>query len=133
MIMSKFKFINEFPINASARMIYPYLSTASGLAQWFCHDVRLNEDKVFNFIWDNQNHYAEMNSHRTNKSVRFVFLDANKHHEPDPSYMDFTIETSELTQEHYLRVIDYSEETDTEELTEMWDGLIQSLREIIGG
>ena len=133
MIMSKLKFSSEYPINASARMIYPYLSTASGLAQWFCHDVKLNEDKIFNFIWDNQSHYAEMNSHRTNKSVRFVFLDANKNHESDPNYMDFTIETSELTQEHYLRVIDYSEETDAEELTDMWDGLIHGLREIIGG
>lgn len=133
MIMSKFKFTNEYPINASAKMIYPYLSTASGLAQWFCHDVRLNEDKIYNFIWDNQNHYAEMNSHRTNKSVRFVFLNDLKHHESDPNYMDFCIETSELTQEHYLRVIDYSEETDKDELYEMWDGLIQSLRDIIGG
>lgn len=133
MIMSKFKFTNEYPINASARMIYPYLSTASGLAQWFCHDVRLNEDKIYNFIWDNQNHYAEMNSHRTNKSVRFVYLNERKSHVPDPSYIDFSIETSDLTQEHYLRVIDYSEETDKDELFEMWEGLIQGLREIIGG
>ena len=131
--MSKFKFTNEYPINASARMIYPYLSTASGLAQWFCHDVRLNEDKIYNFIWDNQNHYAEMNSHRTNKSVRFIYLDERKSHEPDPSYLDFSIETSDLTQEQYLRVIDYSEETDKDELLEMWEGLIQGLREIIGG
>lgn len=133
MIVSKFKFTNEYPINASARMVYPYLSTASGLAQWFCQDVRLNEDKIFNFIWDDQNHYAEINNHRTNKSVRFVFLDELKNHEPDPSYMDFCIVTSELTQEHYLRIIDYSEVTDKDELNEMWDSLIQRLRDIIGG
>jgi hypothetical protein len=114
-------------------MIYPYLSTPSGLEQWFCDKVIINEDKLYNFIWDNQNHFAEMNSHRTNKSVRFVFLTPDKKHEPDASYMDLSIESSELTQEQYLRVVDYSEEEDMDEMTELWDGLIISLREIIGG
>ncbi|MDB5261516.1 MAG: ATPase [Adhaeribacter sp.] len=131
--MNKHKFVCERIINASARMIYPYLSTASGLEQWFCDKVMLNEDKIFNFIWDNQSHYAEMTSHRTNKSVRFVFLTDDKKHEPDASYMDFTIETSDLTQEQYLRVIDYSDEEDMEEMKELWDALIVGLREIIGG
>ena len=114
-------------------MLYPYLSTPSGLEQWFCDKVKINEDKLYNFIWDNQDHYAEMTGHRTNKSVRFIFLNENKKHEADAPYMDFTIETSELTQELYLRVIDYSEEDDMEEMNELWDGLILSLREIIGG
>jgi len=131
--MNKHKFISEYAINASPRMIYPYLSTPSGLEQWFCDKVYINEDKVFNFVWDNRNHYAEMNNQRANKSVRFVFLDEDRKHGPDSSYMDFTIETSELTQEQYLRVIDYSEEHDMKEMTELWDGLILSLREIIGG
>ena len=131
--MNKHKFVSEYSINASPRMIYPYLSSPSGLEQWFCDKVVINEDKLYNFIWDNQNHFAEMNSHRTNKSVRFVFLNDNKKQDADPSYMDFTIETSELTQEQYLRVTDYSEEEDMEEMTELWDGLIVGLREIIGG
>ena len=114
-------------------MIYPYLSTPSGLEQWFCDKVIINEDKLFNFVWDNRSHLAEMNSHRTNKSVRFVFLDDDGKHGINPSYMDFTIETSELTQEQYLRVIDYSEENDMKEMTDLWDGLILGLREIIGG
>ena len=114
-------------------MIYPYLTTPSGLEQWFCDKVFINEDKHFNFVWDNRNHYAEMNSLRPNKSVRFVFLDEDRKQGPNPSYLDFTIETSELTQEQYLRVTDYSEEHDMKEMTDMWDGLILSLREIIGG
>ena len=127
------KFIYEYPINASAKMIYPYLSTASGLAQWFCDDVRIDEDKVFNFIWDEQNHYAEMSSHRLNRSVRFVFLDGQKQHVHDPAYIDFYIETGELTQEQFLRVIDYSNDGDQDQLQELWDNLVQNLREIIGG
>jgi len=37
--MGKNKFITEFEINASQKILFPYLSTASGLAQWFADDV----------------------------------------------------------------------------------------------
>jgi uncharacterized protein YndB with AHSA1/START domain len=131
--MNNTKFVQEYPINASAKMIYPYLSTPSGLSQWFCEDVRVNEDKIYNFIWDDKSHFAEMSSHRLNRSVRFVFLDAQKKHVPDPTFIDFCIETSELTQEQYLRIIDYSNDGDNDQLLELWDNLIQNLREIIGG
>jgi uncharacterized protein YndB with AHSA1/START domain len=130
---TKTKFVREYPINASARLLYPYLSTPSGLAQWFCDDVSINEDKVFNFYWDGRNHFAEMTSHRTNRSVRFLFLNEDRSHAPDPSYIDFSIESSELTQEQYLKVTDYSEEDDEEELSELWEHLLQKLREIVGG
>ncbi|SIT81423.1 START-like domain-containing protein [Pontibacter indicus] len=130
---TKTKFVREYPVNASARLLYPYLSTPSGLSQWFCDDVSIDEDKVFNFYWDGSNHYAEMTSHRTNRSARFNFLNEDKSHVSDPSYIDFSIETSELTQEQYLKVVDYSEESDEEELEELWEHLLQKLREIVGG
>ena len=130
---TKTKFIREYPVNASAKLLYPYLSTPSGLSQWFCDDVMMDEDKVFNFVWDGRNHYAEMTSHRTNRSVRFLFLDENKQHTADSSYIDFSIESSELTQEQFLKVVDYSDGEDAEELSELWEHLLQKLREIVGG
>jgi len=129
---AKHRFMVEYPINASPKILYPYLASAAGLAQWFCSEVRI-EDQRYNFIWDQQSHFAELNSHRTNRSVRFVFLDQHKHTLPDANYLDLTIEESQLTQEVFLRVVDYSEETDDVELQEMWDGLVQQLRELIGG
>ncbi|TPE46049.1 START-like domain-containing protein [Pontibacter mangrovi] len=130
---TKLKFVREYPINASAKLLYPYLSTPSGLSQWFCDDARVDEDNIFNFIWDGRNHYAEMTSHRTNRSVRFLFLSETKKHRADAPYIDFLIESSELTQEQFLKVVDYSGEEDEEELEELWDNLLQNLREIVGG
>lgn len=130
---SKHRFTVEYPIKSSPKILYPYLASASGLARWFCQDVTLGPDHRLNFIWDNQSHYAEISSHRTNKSVRFVFLSEQKRTLPDASYLDFCIESSELTQEVFLRIVDYSEETDEVELQEMWDNLIQTLREQVGG
>lgn len=130
---TKTKFVREYPINASAKLLYPYLSSASGLAQWFCDDVSVDEDKIYNFHWDGQNHFAEMTNHRVNRSVRFLFLNEKKGHTPDASYIDFSIESSELTQEQFLKIVDYTEEEDEEELEELWDNLFNNLKEIVGG
>ncbi|MFC6999846.1 START-like domain-containing protein [Rufibacter roseus] len=131
--MSKIKFIREYSLNASAKMLYPYLSTSSGLSQWLCEDVAQVGERRFNLIWDNQDHLADMTSHRMNKSVRFTFLNTNKGVPGDYSYIDFSIETSELTQEQFLRIVDYTDVGDVEQLTELWDNLVQNLRELIGG
>ena len=130
---TKTKFVREYPINASAKLLYPYLSTASGLAQWFCDDVFVDEDKIFNFVWDGRSHYAEMTGHRVNRSVRFLFLNDRKEHASDASYVDFSIESSEVTQEQFLKIVDYTDEEDTEELEELWDNLFNNLKEIVGG
>ena len=41
-LMSKQKFVGEYPINASRKMLFPYMSTASGLSLWFADDVNIN-------------------------------------------------------------------------------------------
>lgn len=130
---SKFKYVAEYAINASPRLLFPYLSTAGNLAQWFCDDVKLTPDHHFNFIWDGDDHFATVTNFRLNRTIRFVFLGTAQQAGRDPNYIDFAIETSELTGEQFLRITDYSEEHDVIELRELWDGLIQTLREIIGG
>lgn len=129
----KVKFTREYAINASAKLLYPYLSTPSGLSRWFCDDVMVLPEHRYNFIWDKTDHFAELSNHRTNRSARFIFLDENKNSVPDADYVDFTIESSELTGEQFLRITDYSADHDEEAMEELWENLIQSLREIIGG
>lgn len=130
--MSKQKFVGEFEINASQKMLYPYIFTAGGLAQWFADDVTIDEDKIFNFIWDGEDHKAKMIAHRTNSFVKFEFI-SNGDEEDDPAFFELRLEKNELTQSVFIRVIDYSEFDDQEELHELWDGLIEGLRETVGG
>ncbi|MEO9967759.1 MAG: START-like domain-containing protein [Reichenbachiella sp.] len=127
--MSKFKFVGEYEIRASKKMLYPYLSSASGLAQWFADDVNINEDKIFTIIWDGEENKAKMVSHRTNSQVKFEFISE----EEDPNYVEFKIDMNELTQSVFIRVTDYSEMDDEKELEELWDSLMSDLREIVGG
>ena len=121
----------EYEINASKRMLYPYISTASGLAQWFADDVSVDEDKNFHFVWDGEDHKARMAAHRTNSFVKFEFLDdlINEEH----AYTEIRLEQNELTQTVFLRVTDYSDIEDEEEVHELWDNIIHDLKEIVGG
>ena len=128
--MPKEKFVGEYPINASKKMLYPYFSTASGLAQWFADDVNINEDKVFTFLWDGDENKAKMTASRTNSHVRFEFLDDDD--EEDPTYVEFKLDMNELTQEVFIRVTDYSD-IDQEEVKDLYESLIHELKEIVGG
>ena len=132
-IQIKTRFVVEFPINASPKILFPYLATASGLSQWFCDDVRYVEGQRLNFIWDQENHYAEISGQRLNRAVRFVFLDEHRQQVLDANFLDFSLDSSQVTDEVYLRVIDYSSWHDAAEQQEMWDGLVAKLREQVGG
>lgn len=130
--MAKNKFIGEYEFRASKKMLYPYISTASGLSQWFADDVNINnEDKVYTIIWDGEENKAKMVSSRANHHVKFEFLDTETDEE-DANYVEIKFDVSEMTQELFLRVTDFSD-MDDEEASELWDSLIHDLKEIVGG
>ena len=131
--MLKNKYLAEFEINASKKMLYSYIQTASGLSQWIADDVTVNEDSVYNFIWDGEDHKAKMVSHRTNNFVKFEYISENDDDEDDPAYFELKIDMNELTQTVFLRVTDYTDFDDEEEWYDLWDGMIHTLKETVGG
>jgi len=131
--MEKFKFSAEYEMKASPRMLFSYVTTPAGLAQWFADDVSLDGGKVFNFTWDNRPHYAKITAQRLNRYVKFEFLNDNQEETENPNFIEFKLDQNELTQSSFLKVTDYSETDDLEDLQELWTNLIASLRETVGG
>ncbi|PIQ48342.1 MAG: ATPase [Cytophagales bacterium CG12_big_fil_rev_8_21_14_0_65_40_12] len=131
--MAKNKFVTEFEVNASTKMLFPYLSTASGLAQWFAEDVNINEDKVYSFLWDGEEHKATKAAQKTNHFVKFEFLPETEEDEGDPTYIELRLMLSELTQSVFLQITDYSDLDDPEEQQDLWENIVHSLKELIGG
>jgi uncharacterized protein YndB with AHSA1/START domain len=131
--MAKYKYTEEFEINAPPRVIYPYLQSPNSLAEWFAVKVDMDSEKVFNFVWDHTDHYAKIVTSRLNKQIKYEFLGDNKKNTQDPNYIEFKLQESELTNSTFLRVTDYSEMTNPRDLTDLWHGLIAQLKEIIGG
>jgi len=126
------KFIAEYELRASPKMLFPYLSTASGLSQWFAAKVNTMPEQRFDFQWDNESHVARQVSMRQNKGIRFEFVDTIENGSEN-NYVDFRIDQSELTQATFLRITDFSTNPDEDDLQDLWDGLIDKLKEIVGG
>lgn len=131
--MVKSKFVADYQINASRKIVFHYLSTASGLEEWFADEVRIDEDKNYIFDFDNEDHYAKLVALRSNSHVKFEFFDPKSPDSNDHSFIEFKLEENELTQSLFLKVIDYSNEYQEEELSAIWEGMISKLKEIIGG
>lgn len=131
--MVKNKFIADYQINASKKIVFHYLSTASGLEEWFADEVRIDEDKNYIFHFDNEDHYAKLSVLRSNAHVKFDFFDPKNPELSDNSFIEFKLEENELTQSLFLKVIDYSNEYQEDELFAIWDSMIGKLKEIIGG
>tara|TARA_Y100001936_G_C15934425_1_gene591232 strand:- start:543 stop:938 length:396 start_codon:yes stop_codon:yes gene_type:complete len=130
--MAKQKFVGEYPINASRKMLFPYLSTATGLCQWFADDVNINNiDKTLIFLVDGEERIAVIDSIKNNRYVRFRFL--NEEEKPkENDTLEFRLEINELTQEVFVRVEEFTESDDLDESYQIWDNLLAQLKEIIG-
>jgi uncharacterized protein YndB with AHSA1/START domain len=129
-------FTADYEIHASVKMLYPYIQTAGGLSEWFADDVRINNiNKTFKFYWDHEERIAKLVAFRTNHFTRFEFLPeaSTNDGDGDPSYLELRLESNDLTQSVYLKVIDYSEFDDQRELQDLWDSLIENLKKTVGG
>ncbi|MEC8679999.1 MAG: START-like domain-containing protein [Bacteroidota bacterium] len=130
--MAKQKFVGEYPINASRKMLFPYLSTATGLCQWFADDVNINNiDKTLIFIVDGEERVAVIDSIKNNRYVRFRFLNEDEKPKENDT-LEFRLEINELTQEVFVRVEEFTESDDLDESYQIWDNLLAQLKEIIG-
>lgn len=138
--MSMIKFENEYEMRASQKILFPYLNTPGGLSQWFADDVSIDEDKIYHFQWSDQRLRARMAGKQRDQFVRFDYLPDTDEEENTldgdgngRAYVELSLEKNELTQSVYLRVVDYSEMEDEEELRDLWDSMISSLKETVGG
>jgi uncharacterized protein YndB with AHSA1/START domain len=131
--MGKYKYTAEFEVRANNKMLFNYLVTPAGLAQWFADQVTVDENKNFNFLWDNQPHYARIAAQRLNRYVKFEFIAEDSQLLTDPSYIEFKVDMNDLTQSSFLKITDYSDIENEQDLRELWTYLVSNLREIVGG
>ncbi len=126
-------FTTEFEIHASPKMLYPYFQTASGLSSWFADNVNINSEKIFTFEWDNEQRKAVITSFRLNQFVKFEYLPESDDDNDDRSYFELRFETDELVNSTYIKIFDYSDFDDMEELQDVWESLIANLKKVVGG
>ena len=70
----KVRYEIEFPINSSPQLLYQYISTPSGLSEWFADNVN-SRGEFFTFIWNDSEEKARLASKTTGEKVKFKWVD----------------------------------------------------------
>lgn len=122
----KEKFQIEFEMHCSPRILFNFLSTPSGLSEWFADDVTIR-DGVFTFKWSGSESKAKIIHKRDNQLVKFKWLD-----DSEEGFFEFEILTDDLTSDVALVITDFAVPDDLDESKRLWDTQIHNLRQIIG-
>ena len=119
----------EYVFQSSSQLLYQYLSTPSGLSEWFADNVN-SRGESFLFIWDDTEEKAKLIQNKPNERIRFQWDNGN---EDDANYyFEFKIEVDEITKDVSLLVSDFSYEDEYDESNLLWDSLISDLKQVLG-
>ena len=124
---SKIRYEIEFPINSSPQLLYQYISTPSGLQEWFAD--RVDEwENVFSFSWNGGTpDKAEILDQEENKFIRFRWLHSEKN-----EYFEFCIEKTEISNQTVLIIKDFAEKNEIKDQSQLWGYQIKELFHRIG-
>lgn len=123
----KGKYQMEFILHCPVTLLYDFLSTPSGLQEWFADDVMLKDD-LYTFNWDGQLQKAQLLNAKIDNYLRFHWVD-----KPEGTYVEFRVTQDELTGEVALTVTDFGEsEDDIITNKRLWDSQIQRLIKVMG-
>jgi uncharacterized protein YndB with AHSA1/START domain len=125
----KIRYEIEFPINSSPQLLYQYISTPSGLSEWFADNVN-SRGEFFTFIWDNSVEKARLASKKSGEKVKFKWVDDKG---KDTEYFfELHILVDELTKDVSLMVVDFAEKDELNEAALLWENQISDLKHLIG-
>ena len=119
----------EYDFHASPQLLFQYLSTPSGLSEWFADNVNSRGER-FTFIWDDSEETALLLQKKNNDKVKFQWQ--NDEEDDGEYYFEFKIQVDEITKDVSLIVTDFAEEDELEESKMLWDNLVSDLKQVLG-
>ncbi|MGV1013010.1 MAG: START-like domain-containing protein [Flavobacterium sp.] len=125
----KVRYEIEFPINSSPQLLYQYISSPSGLQEWFADSVN-SRGEFYTFEWNNSEENARLSSKKAGEKVKFKWIDADK--KDTEYYFEIRILEDEITKDVSLMIIDFAEEDEMDESIKLWENQVSDLKHIIG-
>ncbi len=116
----------EFVIQSSPQLLYQYLSTPSGLSEWFADNVNSRGEK-FTFIWDGSEEEAKLLKRKSDEFVKFAWEEAE-----DGSFFEMKIIVDEITKDVSLFITDFADEDEVEESKMLWTNQVADLKQVLG-
>lgn len=124
---NKIKIELEYMIKSSPRILYNFLSTPSGLSEWFADDVNI-QNGIYSFFWEDSEEKARLLVAREFDLVRFKWLST----ENDDTYFEMRIKIDELTGDVALIITDFAPKDELQEVQMLWDAQIHDLQKALG-
>ncbi|HEU0135746.1 MAG TPA: START-like domain-containing protein [Flavobacterium sp.] len=125
----KVRYELEFQVNSSPQLLYQYISTPSGLSEWFADNVN-SRGEYFTFIWNDSEEKARLSSKKSGEKVKFRWID-DKDKDTD-FYFELKILEDEITKDVSLMVIDFADEEELDEAKLLWENQVADLKHVIG-
>lgn len=123
----KIKYEMEFPIQASPSLLFQYISTPSGLSEWYADNVN-SRGEFFTFIWEGSEEKAKLLSKKTDERIKFRWVDD----EDTPYFFELRIQVDDITKDVSLMITDFAEEDEIDEGKMLWDNMVSDLKQILG-
>ena len=126
---TKIRYEIEFAVNSSPQLLYQYISTPSGLSEWFADNVN-SRGELFTFIWDDSKERARLASKKSNERVKFRWIDDQ---DKDTDYFfELRISEDEITKDVSLVIVDFAFEDELTESKQLWENQVSDLKHVIG-
>jgi len=123
----KTKYEMEFPIQASPSLLYQYISTPSGLSEWYADNVN-SRGEFFTFIWEGSEEKAKLVSKKSDERIKFRWIDD----EDTPYFFELRIQVDDITKDVSLMITDFAEDDEIDEGKMLWDNMVSDLKQILG-
>lgn len=125
--MEKIKYKLEIPIQSSPSLLFQYISTPSGLTEWFADNVN-SRGELYTFMWADSEEEAKLLSSRPDERVKFKWLED----EEEPYYFELRIQVDEVTNDVSIIITDFAEKDEVEESKMLWENMIANLKQTLG-
>lgn len=122
----KVKFELEFVVQASPQLLYQYISTSSGLSEWYADNVN-SRGEMYTFIWEGIEEKAKMLKQKNGEFVKFAWVENG-----DDSYFEMRIIVDEITKDVSLFITDFAEEDEVDEAKMLWKNQVSDLKQVLG-
>ena len=123
----KVKYEMEFPIHVSPSLLYQYISTPSGMSEWYADNVN-SRGQLFTFIWEGSEEQAKLLGKKTGERIKFRWLDD----EDTDYFFELRIQVDDITKDVSLMITDFAEEDEVDEGKMLWENMVSNLKHVLG-
>jgi uncharacterized protein YndB with AHSA1/START domain len=123
----KQKFTLEFKVRCSPTILFEFLSTPSGLQEWFADKVDVWED-IWSFTWSGGvPEKATVLEEDHDEFIRYRWTTMDK-----AEYFEFRIAKTEISNQTILVITDFAEKNDIKDQTQLWEYQVKELFHRLG-